>query len=104
MEKLSPASLARYLPAVRRFFFIAMLGLIAAVCADLESRPVTGKGIKQESARSELGEGRLQEAKTSLEGAEKLWSRHSGLAELRVSPKKAQAAKAAAEQIPSAQS
>jgi hypothetical protein len=105
MEKLSPASLGRYLPAVVRFYVIAILGLVATVRADLElcereqaeglqvasvdRRMVMDKSIEQQRARSEPSEGKLQETKMSLTEAEKLWFQHAGLAELPKSLEKA---------------
>ena len=57
-------------------------------------------------ARSEIEEGRLEEAKLSLAEAEKLWSQHAGLAQVRESLKKAEAeaAKSATAQTQPAQS
>ncbi len=57
-----------------------------------------------ERARSEIKDGKLEEAKTSLAEAEKLWPQHARLPEVRESLKKAEAAKTAADHTQSAQS
>ena len=78
----------------------------SARLAKIDVETLSSAVAATERARSEINEGKLEEAKMSLAEAEKLWSQHAGLAEVRESLKKAEAeaAKAATEQTPSAQS